>query len=234
MSTGSPTRSAGCAGASSRRSRQARRRRTTGSRMSATSRARRCAAPAAPGISAPTFPERRAYSCRISAGSRATCSNAATSRPAATPDFRWAERSAFHLPGEQRVDAAQLLQSLTGLDDLALEVPDLRFTLLGGELQPVLRCAAGFRLDHLADLGEREAELLALEDQRKAPAVGAAEEAAAAVTPRSKKAAAFVEAQGAMRQRELVRELVDGDLGLVGLRHGSAGIGFDPEDVVRA
>jgi hypothetical protein len=37
-----------------------------------------------------------------------------------------------------------------------------------------------------------------------------------------------------MRQREFVRKFIDGELGLVGLRRGFVGFGFDPENIIGA
>ena len=48
--------------------------------------------------------------------------------------------------------------------------------------------------------------------------------------PGGEKSAAFVEAQGAMSQRELVRQLVDGEFGLFDLG-GLTGFGVEPEEV---
>src|SRR5947207_12736993 len=85
------------------------------------------------------------------------------------------------LYAERKMDPAQLGQRLAGFAHLPLEEFDLLEALLGGELERTFARVPGLRLDHLADFGKREAELLALEDQREPVAIGAAEDAAAAV-----------------------------------------------------
>src|SRR5262245_53960964 len=114
-------------------------------------------------------------------------------------------RSVLHgLPGQREVNLAQLGQSFGGLAHLPLEELDLLQTLVGGELERMRVRAPGLRLDHLADLGEREAELLALDDQREAIAVRAAKNAPAAVALRRDEPAAVIETQGAQRQAEFL------------------------------
>ena len=82
------------------------------------------------------------------------------------------------------VNPAQFGRRLAGLAHLPLEEGDLLEAFLGGQLQRMRVRAAGLRLDHLADLREREAELLALHDQREPVAVRAAEDAPASVALR--------------------------------------------------
>src|SRR5436190_24391150 len=80
--------------------------------------------------------------------------------------------------------------------------------------------ASRLRLGHLADLREREAELLALDDQREAVAVRAAEDAAAPLALRRDEPAAVIEAQRAQREAEFLGKLGDGVFGF--LSAGSA------------
>src|SRR6266550_666809 len=91
--------------------------------------------------------------------------------------------------------------------------------------------AAGLSLDHLADLGQREAELLALEDEREPVAVGTAEDSPSAVAPWIEETAALVESQSAVGERELVAEIVDAEFALVAGR-SLTGFAVDPEDVL--
>src|SRR5262245_26435316 len=115
---------------------------------------------------------------------------------------------------EQRIDAPELGESLVRLGDLAFEMRDLLAAFFRSQLQPVLRGAALLRLDHLADLGQREAELLALDDHGEAVAVLAAEDAAPPVALRREQATALIEAQRTVGQVELAGELVDTVFGL--------------------
>src|SRR6185436_15982058 len=124
------------------------------------------------------------------------------------------------LRAEQCIDAPQFGKRLVRLGDLPLEMRDLLAAFFRGQLQPVLRRPAGLGLDHFADFGERETELLALDDQREPVAVLAAEDAPAAAAFRRKQPAAFIEPQRPVGQRELACELVDAvfGLGIAGLR----------------
>src|SRR4029079_11028821 len=97
---------------------------------------------------------------------------------------------------------------------LPLEERDLLQALVGRKLQVVGTRVPGLRLDHLADLGQSEAELLALENEREAVAIGAAENAAAALALRRDQPAAVVEAQGAQGEAEFLGELGNGVFGL--------------------
>src|SRR5258708_731295 len=80
---------------------------------------------------------------------------------------------------EQPLHAAQFGQRLVGLTHLLFEQRDLPQALVRRQLQGMLGSPPGLRLDHLADLGEREAELLAFQDEREPVAVRAAEDALA-------------------------------------------------------
>ena len=130
------------------------------------------------------------------------------------------------------MDPAQFDQRLLGLGDLAFEMRDLLDAFLRRQLQAVLGRAAGLRVDHLADFGQREAEFLALEDEREPVAVGTAEEPPPTVTSGVEQAAALVETKGAVGQREFIAEIVDGEFALVASRRGFAAGAVDPEDVM--
>src|ERR1051325_5203327 len=82
---------------------------------------------------------------------------------------RSGRRAALHrLLRQREVNLAQLGQRFSRLAHLPFEEGDLLKAFFCAELQCVRIGAAGLRLDHLAELGEREAKLLALDDQRKA------------------------------------------------------------------
>src|SRR5258708_35697155 len=112
---------------------------------------------------------------------------------------------------QQPMHAAQFSQGLVGLPHLALEQGDLPQALFRRHLQGVLARASRLRLDHLADLGKREAELLALEDERKPVAVRAAEDALAALTHRREQATALIEAQRTQRGAKLLGKIRDAE-----------------------
>jgi hypothetical protein len=119
------------------------------------------------------------------------------------------------LSPEQGVDAPQFGKRFRGFGYLTLEMCDLFHTFFGGELQPMLGGTPGLSLDHFADLGEGEAELLAFEDHKQPLTVGAGEDPPPAVALGRKQATALIEPQGAMGQREFTGELVDAELGLI-------------------
>ncbi len=94
---------------------------------------------------------------------------------------RRAGRLRVGVPGrphaQRKMNPAQLRERFAGLAQLALEECDLLEAFFGCQLQTLLARAPRLRFDHSADLGEREAESLALENQREPLAVGAAVDA---------------------------------------------------------
>src|SRR5258708_40015307 len=104
---------------------------------------------------------------------------------------------------------AQFSQGLVRLPHLALEQGDLAQALFRRHLQGVLARASRLRLDHLADLGEREAELLALQNERKPIAIRAAEDALAPLTHRREQATALIEAKRTQRGAKLPGKVRD-------------------------
>ena len=92
----------------------------------------------------------------------------------------------------------KLRKGLLDLDLLLLEMADLVFDLVQGELEvqsgPVARALLGY---HGADFGEREAELLALQDHREAVTVAGIVDASGSVAARGQQAPVLVKAQGA-------------------------------------
>src|SRR5882757_5288750 len=111
--------------------------------------------------------------------------------------------------------AAQFSQRFVGLAHLALEQRDLPEALFRRQFQGVLARASRLRLDHLADLGEREAELLALQNESQPVPVRAAEDALAPLAHRREQAAALIEAQRTQRDAELLGEIRDAEFALV-------------------
>src|SRR3981081_165953 len=111
--------------------------------------------------------------------------------------------------------ATQLGQCLIGLAHLALEEGDLPQALFRRHLQGVLRRASRLRLDHLADLGKREAEFLALENESKTVPVGAAEDALAPLAHRRKQPTALIEAQRTQRNAKFLGKIRDAEFALV-------------------
>src|SRR3954466_15716337 len=130
---------------------------------------------------------------------------------------------------EQPMHAAQLDQRLVGLTHLLFEQRDLPLALLRGQLQGMLRSPARLRLHHLADSGEREAELLALQDEREPIAARTAENALAALAHRREQTAALVETQGAQRNVEFLGQVSDAEFALGHVLRLIVGV--DPEDV---
>src|ERR1700722_17227623 len=110
--------------------------------------------------------------------------------------------------------APQLGEGLGGLAQLLLQMRDLLDALLARELERLRRTLALLGRDHLRDLGDGEAELAALEDERDVVLVGRRVDAAAALARRLEQALALVETQRARRHAELFRHLAD--------RHGIA------------
>src|ERR1700738_3138854 len=125
--------------------------------------------------------------------------------------------------------AAQFSQCLVGLTHLALEEGDLPQALFRRHLQGMLCRASRLRLDHLADLGEREAEFLALQNKSKPVAVGAAEDALAPLAHRREQAAALIEAQRTQRYAKLLGKIRDAKFALV--RVLRLVLGINPEYV---
>ena len=91
----------------------------------------------------------------------------------------------------------KLRKGLLDLDLLLLEMPDLDLDLVEGELEVHGRLVARALLGHHgADLGEREAELLALQDHREAVTVAGVIDAGRSVAARGQEPAILVEPQG--------------------------------------
>src|SRR5262249_16131871 len=111
---------------------------------------------------------------------------------------------------QRDVHAPQLGERLGSLAQLLLEVRDLVDAFLAPQVERLPRSLAFLGRDHLADLGDREAELAALENERHVLLIGLRVDAAAALARRLEQALAFVETQGAGRHAELLSHLADG------------------------
>src|ERR1043165_4702293 len=109
------------------------------------------------------------------------------------------------LARERPVDPVQLTKPFFDLGFLTLQQLDLLEALLAAQGE---RVTVGFVLlggDHLADLAEREAELLALEDQRETGAVALRIQPVEPVAVRRDQTLVFIEAQRAQRYSEFAR-----------------------------
>src|SRR6266850_1408607 len=86
------------------------------------------------------------------------------------------------------------------------------------ELRPLV--APGLvHVNQIADLGKRESQPFAAQSQLEARAVARRIDAALAVAPRREQPLVLVEADGARRDLELLRQLADGELGALLAAH---------------
>ena len=151
------------------------------------------------------------------------------------PDVRLPRRASAAAVDHLRQRVVGALELDDGFLDLALlllEMGDLLHALLARQLQLLVRTGvvALVGLDHFRDLGQREAEALALEDELQAHAVRGAVETGEPFATRREEALVLVEAQGAQGDVELAREVSDRVDGRA--RLGGLGVILDPEDVV--
>ena len=103
---------------------------------------------------------------------------------------------------------AQSRDRLVDFPSLAFEMINLRSYLL--RLKLFFEIVAGvLGADKFADLGEREPELLSLQDHLQAQPVGVAVQPGSTVTTRAKELAIFVEPERAKAHTEFGRELTD-------------------------
>src|ERR1051326_1085145 len=127
------------------------------------------------------------------------------------------------------VDPAQLRHRVEGFLDALLEHRDLIEALLPRHAQRLARRAAGPRIDHLGNLGQREAKLLSLEDETEVLLIGRAIDTRSAVARRAEQPFAFVKTQRARRDVEPFRHLANGEE--LGRSNGSGRLDVDPHDV---
>src|SRR6186997_813799 len=105
---------------------------------------------------------------------------------------------------ERGVDPGELVEPFLDFELLLLQKLDLLQAFLTAQTQRLgVSIAAFLGRDHLADLTEREAELLALEDQREPRPVALRIEPAQAFAMRRDQPFVLVEAQCAQRHPEL-------------------------------
>src|ERR1051326_579398 len=140
---------------------------------------------------------------------------------------------ARHAGRERGVDPAQFGESFLGLRELALEQSDLLEAFFTAQPERVARCLAVAIPDHFADFAQREAELLGLENDRKAVRVLAPVTPAVPLAAGAEQSAAFVEAQRAQAYVEFPGEIPDRIGGFVALGVGRISGALDPENVVR-
>src|SRR6185312_5485275 len=118
------------------------------------------------------------------------------------------------LPGdavdEMRLDPAQLLEGERDLLALPLELGDARAAArqCGAHLLQVIGIGV-VEVEQLLDVGQREAQALAAQDELEAGAVARAIDALAPDALRRQQAMILVEADGAVRQRQLARQIAD-------------------------
>src|SRR5690349_10723455 len=138
-------------------------------------------------------------------------------------------RSGFRQAGQRALELDDRAIDLVALAAQELELLD---DLLAAELEAAdIGCLPGDRAllvlggEHGADLDEREAALLALQDQRKTSTIALRIDARQARAGGRDQSARFVEAQGTQRDAEIAGEIADGELpGLSG--GGGYGAGF--------
>src|ERR1700736_6302694 len=138
-----------------------------------------------------------------------------------------------HPRRKRRVDPTQLGEGLLGFRELAFEQGDLFQALFPAEPERVTRRLAAAGRDHFANLGEREAELLGLENDREAVGIPAPVAPMAALAAGAEQSAALVEAQRAQGYVELPGKVPDRIDGFVPVRVGRISGAFDPKNVVR-
>src|ERR1043165_3727291 len=119
------------------------------------------------------------------------------------------------LAAEQSIDAGELVQPFLDLGLLLLEKLDLLQALLAAQTQGLGIRVALFGSDHLADLTERETQLLPLENQCEPRAIAFRVEPVHPLAVGRDQSLVLVKAKRSQRHSELTGELADGECGLV-------------------
>src|SRR3954454_2435141 len=131
-------------------------------------------------------------------------------QPGPTPSSRSAG-APIGLPAERSIDAGELVEPFLDLFLLLLQQLDLLQALLPAQTQRLRVSIAFLGSDHLADFAKREAQLLALEDQRKPRPIALRIEPAQALAVRRDQSLVLVKPQRTQRHVELARQLADGE-----------------------